>query len=56
MSGGWDMAIKTLFNRGWQFQLTDIDSDSKALQSDKWQNVDLPHDWLIYDSHNLYRT
>ena len=50
------MAIKTLFNRGWQFQLTDIDSDSKALQSDKWQNVDLPHDWLIYDSHNLYRT
>ncbi|MCL2188299.1 MAG: DUF4982 domain-containing protein [Defluviitaleaceae bacterium] len=36
-----------VFNSGWQFQLEGTDN---------WQDVTLPHDWLIYDTLNLYKT
>ena len=37
---------KALWNDGWQFRLDDGD----------WQSAELPHDWLIYDTQNLYRS
>ncbi len=39
----------SLFNDGWKFKkvLTD------GTETD-WQSVDLPHDWQIYDTSNLY--
>ncbi|MCA0753568.1 DUF4982 domain-containing protein [Paenibacillus sp. N4] len=46
------MNKKTLFNGGWEFAKSGLEAaDSKALTFEK---VDLPHDWLIYDTLNLY--
>jgi len=39
--------MKKLFNDGWQFQLKG---------ERHWRDVILPHDWLIYDTHNLYKS
>ncbi|MCL2570893.1 MAG: DUF4982 domain-containing protein [Defluviitaleaceae bacterium] len=39
--------MRTCFNNGWQFQ---IKGDSN------WQDVALPHDWLIRDTLNLYKS
>jgi beta-galactosidase len=36
--------LKQLFNDGWQFKLNESE----------WQSVEIPHDWLIYDTANLY--
>jgi len=48
--------MKLLFNDNWYFSkhqlgttLTDICSDETT-----WAAVDIPHDWLIYDTNNLY--
>lgn len=53
------MKAKTiLFNDNWQFCLTDAD-EVKALSEvsgKKWYNVELPHDWLINDTANLYKS
>lgn len=44
-----------LFNDNWQFIKTKPEvSEKEIISSDKWQPVDIPHDWLIYDSKNLY--
>ena len=40
-----------LFNDEWYFTTTCLGSDCKHLI---WEAVDIPHDWLIYDTHNLY--
>ncbi len=45
-----------LFNDNWQFCLTDIGTELSALNAQKWYNVELPHDWLIGDTQNLYKT
>ncbi|NLP35196.1 MAG: DUF4982 domain-containing protein [Clostridiales bacterium] len=52
------MRVKQLFNDGWQFTkqvigttLEDINANNIA-----WSDVDIPHDWLIYDTNNLYET
>ncbi len=42
---------RTLFNSGWQFALKK--PDEKPVESD-FRPVDIPHDWLIADTHNLY--
>ncbi|MCL2405797.1 MAG: DUF4982 domain-containing protein, partial [Defluviitaleaceae bacterium] len=39
--------MRKLFNSGWQFKLKGEDA---------WHDVELPHDWLIYDTHNLYKS
>ena len=39
--------MKTLFNDNWQFKLKG---------KDNWDFVEFPHDWLIYDTHNLYKS
>lgn len=53
--------IKTLWNDKWRFLKTPLDvsyEDVFGCAGKKWeplwQAVDLPHDWLIYDTLNLY--
>lgn len=46
------MNKKILFNNGWKFAKTVLDvTDDKGLI---YEPVDIPHDWLIYDTQNLY--
>lgn len=46
------MSETILFNDGWQFAKGPLDmGDPNGLE---FAAVDLPHDWLIYDSTNLY--
>ncbi len=44
-----------LINDNWEFRLLPLDSGyDKAMCGNGWNKVDLPHDWLIYDTNNLY--
>ena len=43
---------KLLFNDGWEFAKSGL--DASAPTGLKFQPVDLPHDWLIEDTSNLY--
>ncbi len=44
-----------LINDGWKFKLLPLDSGyEKAKDYDGCKDIDLPHDWLIYDTNNLY--
>ncbi len=44
-------------NDGWQFLATQVGAGyEETLQSNQWQGVDIPHDFLIHDTHNLYKT
>ncbi len=45
-----------LFNNNWSFLKTPLGTELPDIQTRKgeFQPVDLPHDWLIYDTHNLY--
>ncbi len=44
-----------LINDGWEFLLLPLDSGyGIAMSAEGWKSVDLPHDWLIYDTENLY--
>lgn len=46
------MNRKTLFNDGWEFAKSGLEAaDCAALT---FEPVDIPHDWLIYDTLNLY--
>lgn len=47
----------TLFCDGWSFCLTGLDCDREQLSeyTDAFYSVKLPHDWLIYDTQNLYK-
>ncbi|MEH7416906.1 glycoside hydrolase family 2 TIM barrel-domain containing protein [Neobacillus drentensis] len=46
------MNTKILFNDGWEFAKSSLAvQDSSVLE---FEPVDLPHDWLIYNSLNLY--
>ncbi|KAB8130998.1 DUF4982 domain-containing protein [Gracilibacillus oryzae] len=46
------MNKKILFNDQWEFAKSPLDiEDSTSLN---FSPVDIPHDWLIYDSQNLY--
>lgn len=46
------MNEKILFNDGWQFAKTDLNTVSS--EGLLFEPVALPHDWLIYDTNNLY--
>ena len=51
------MAKEQLWNSGWEFcELALCDSSYEIPQDAVWQNVDIPHDYMIYDTHGLYRT
>ena len=44
-----------LWNDGWQFRLVNNDEvDISTADSGKWTEVEIPHDWLIGDTRNLY--
>ncbi|MBR1739911.1 MAG: DUF4982 domain-containing protein [Ruminococcus sp.] len=47
------MRNTTLLNTGWQFCLTSVDQETPG---DSFAPVELPHDWLIYDTNDLYKT
>lgn len=46
-----------LFNDNWLFAKTEIDFKVKDIHSQKikWFEIEIPHDWLINDSTNLYQ-
>ncbi len=49
--------MKKLFNGGWSFKKTDIDTSYQdAYKGSGWQRVDIPHDWLIHQTNDLYET
>lgn len=49
------MRSARLFNDNWQFIKVKPDTPEKdVFNSDGWTDVDIPHDWLIYDTGNLY--
>ena len=52
------MNTKELFNDNWVFtkQALHTSLDSVKTKDINWQPVSLPHDWLIYDTNNLYET
>ncbi|MBP1579299.1 MAG: DUF4982 domain-containing protein [Oscillospiraceae bacterium] len=45
---------RRLFCDGWQFRKSDI--TAQFITTKSFKPVDLPHDWLIYDTNNLYET
>lgn len=48
---------KTLFGDNWQFTLKEIGTSLDEINSEKdWHDVEIPHDWLIGDTRNLYKT
>lgn len=50
------MNSKTLWNDNWYFAKTalGVNWEDRQIWEAKMQPVDLPHDWLIYDTKNLY--
>ena len=45
--------MRELFNSGWLFAMTSADENAKP---EGFRSVDIPHDWLIYDTNALYET
>lgn len=52
------MGQKRLFNDGWTFTGQQLGTSLKDIESRdvQWKPVDIPHDWLIYDANDLYKT
>ncbi len=51
------MNSNTLINDNWEFLLMPIGSEYElAMKSTDWKTVDIPHDWLIYQAKDLYKT
>lgn len=48
------MNTKTLFNDGWEFAKSSLGVDREEIASLAFESVDLPHDWLIYNTQDLY--
>lgn len=51
------MSLKQPFNANWFFAKLPLDSTlatAAAADESAWMPVTLPHDWLIYDTENLY--
>ena len=47
--------MKQLFNDNWYFRKAPLQTPMEAFfHADDWQAVDVPHDWMIYNSQNLY--
>ncbi len=49
--------MRYLFNKGWKFLELNNDStyETAMAHAECFEEVQLPHDWLIYDSTDLYR-
>jgi len=48
--------MKQLFNNNWHFSKHPLGTSLDTIRSEStiWNPVDLPHDWLIYDTKDLY--
>ena len=48
--------MKTLWNDNWQFVKCPVDTTFEQAMEQKqdMKDISIPHDWLIYDSYNLY--
>lgn len=47
--------MKQLFNDNWFFHKEPLETPMDTFfQTEDWQPVDIPHDWMIYDSKDLY--
>lgn len=47
--------MKQLFNDNWFFHKEPLETPVDTFfQTEDWQPVDIPHDWMIYDSKDLY--
>ena len=48
--------MRTLFNDNWEFTLLPLGAAFDDTHKDglDWKPVDIPHDWMIYDTENLY--
>lgn len=47
--------MKKLFNDRWSFNKFPLDTPMDDIyQSSDWKPVDIPHDWMIYNTENLY--
>lgn len=51
------MTEKRLWNDGWSFLERPLGTPVEEVlrEEEGWREVDLPHDWLIYDAADLYR-
>jgi len=50
------MAKKQLWNDGWSFVELPVEEKSYDFpETVAWNRVDVPHDWMIYKTHDLYR-
>lgn len=50
------MAITKKWNDGWGFLERKLSEEAYQIPCEaEWDQVDLPHDWMIYDTHALYR-
>lgn len=46
-----------LFNDNWKFMLKEVGSELSDAESETdWHDVEVPHDWLIGDTNNLYKS
>ncbi len=52
------MSKKRLFNDDWEFSKQSLGTQLATIETEgsKWNKVDLPHDWLIYNTEALYET
>ena len=48
--------MSMLWNDGWSFALLPLESTYEDFAKAEKQPVILPHDWLIEDTDNLYRS
>ena len=49
--------MKTLINDGWKFlKMPSGSTIREAYASESWADVDLPHDWLIWQADDLYES
>ena len=51
------MRFEADFNNSWYFLKMDVDAtkdDALKVPEEKWNKVTLPHDWLIFNTKNLY--
>lgn len=47
--------MKQLFNNHWYFHKEPLGTSIETFyDTDDWQTVDIPHDWMIHDSEDLY--
>lgn len=48
--------MKKLINDGWRFCKMPLNSTAEQARTAAWQEVDLPHDWLIWQAEDLYES